>query len=87
MSVQASEFLNVCQWPGNVRQLENICRFLTVMASGQEILQEDLPNELTQTSSKISDSQSESCWQSALKNWMDEELAQGKSAILDHAYG
>ncbi|MFT5483243.1 MAG: two-component system nitrogen regulation response regulator GlnG, partial [Halieaceae bacterium] len=30
-------------WPGNVRQLENTCRWLTVMASGREIHPADLP--------------------------------------------
>jgi two-component system nitrogen regulation response regulator GlnG len=30
-------------WPGNVRQLENTCRWLTVMAAGQEVLIQDLP--------------------------------------------
>ncbi len=33
-------------WPGNVRQLENICRWLTVMAPGQDVHVEDLPPEL-----------------------------------------
>ncbi len=33
-------------WPGNVRQLENTCRWLTVMAAGQEVLIQDLPAEL-----------------------------------------
>jgi len=85
LSKQAAGFLNACQWPGNVRQLENICRFLTVMASGQEILLEDLPSELTQKSEQGTSPQHSSTWQSALVTWMDDELAQGKSAILDHA--
>jgi two-component system nitrogen regulation response regulator GlnG len=33
-------------WPGNVRQLENTCRWLTVMAPGQDIHFADLPEEL-----------------------------------------
>jgi two-component system nitrogen regulation response regulator GlnG len=33
-------------WPGNVRQLENICRWLTVMAPGQDVHVQDLPPEL-----------------------------------------
>lgn len=33
-------------WQGNVRQLENTCRWLTVMASGREIFPNDLPPEL-----------------------------------------
>ncbi len=80
---KAANFLKQCQWPGNVRQLENICRFLTVMASGQEILVEDLPAELTQSSPQISESAS--TWQQALSQWMDEQLAQGSNAILDQA--
>src|SRR3546814_10356085 len=35
-------------WPGNVRQLENVCRWLTVMAPGQDVHPQDLPPELTQ---------------------------------------
>ncbi|MDW2041387.1 sigma 54-interacting transcriptional regulator, partial [Vibrio sp. 2130-1] len=37
------EILTRLNWPGNVRQLENICRWLTVMASGSEVLPNDLP--------------------------------------------
>ncbi|MDB9567082.1 nitrogen regulation protein NR(I) [Providencia rettgeri] len=33
-------------WSGNVRQLENVCRWLTVMAASQEILPQDLPDDL-----------------------------------------
>jgi two-component system nitrogen regulation response regulator GlnG len=83
ISKKATAFLQQFQWPGNVRQLENICRFLTVMASGQEILLEDLPSELTERSAQISSVSSS--WQTALSDWMDHELAQGKSAILDTA--
>ena len=83
ISKKAATFLQQCQWPGNVRQLENICRFLTVMASGQEILLEDLPSELTEKTAQIT--KQASSWQAALSDWMDQELAQGNSAILDTA--
>ncbi len=33
-------------WPGNVRQLENICRWLTVMAPGKDVHLGDLPPEI-----------------------------------------
>jgi DNA-binding NtrC family response regulator len=39
-------YLAGLDWPGNVRQLENTCRWLTVMSPGQEIHLEDLPPEL-----------------------------------------
>lgn len=75
--------LKQSNWPGNVRQLENICRFLTVMASGKEIIAADLPDELYETSPVSSDA-GES-WQSLLSRWMDEQLAKGRTAILDEA--
>ncbi|MGV2872486.1 nitrogen regulation protein NR(I) [Colwellia sp. E150_009] len=83
ISKKAAAFLQQFQWPGNVRQLENICRFLTVMASGQEILLEDLPSELTEVTTK--NNAEVSSWQSALSDWMDHELAQGHDAILNTA--
>ena len=83
ISKKAAAFLEQFQWPGNVRQLENICRFLTVMASGQEILLEDLPSELTEKT--VQTSSNNTSWQSALSDWMDQELAQGSNAILEVA--
>ncbi|MBU2892104.1 nitrogen regulation protein NR(I) [Colwellia sp. D2M02] len=83
VSKKAAEHLQNFSWPGNVRQLENTCRFLTVMASGQEILLEDLPNELTEKA-EITTEQQHS-WQSALRCWVDKELAQGKTAIIEQA--
>ncbi|GAC1633520.1 MAG: hypothetical protein NVS9B10_28890 [Nevskia sp.] len=38
--------LQAYDWHGNVRQLENACRWLTVMAPGQDVHLEDLPPEL-----------------------------------------
>ena len=39
--------LQAFDWPGNVRQLENTCRWLTVMAPGREIHLQDLPPEIS----------------------------------------
>ena len=49
---ETEQLLSSLRWPGNVRQLENICRWLTVMASGREIHIEDLPPELIQPNSR-----------------------------------
>jgi len=78
-------YLQKCAWPGNVRQLENSCRYLTVMASGKEILLDDLPSELSEKSVQIMPSNDEVNWPINLKNWVDEQLAMGKSNIIDHA--
>src|SRR6059058_5134306 len=42
----ASQFLQAQEWPGNVRQLENVCHWLTVMAPGQVVDVKDLPPEV-----------------------------------------
>jgi two-component system nitrogen regulation response regulator GlnG len=50
LSAAAEQRLLLCDWPGNVRQLVNVCRRLTVASPGHEIRVEDLPAELQQTS-------------------------------------
>jgi two-component system nitrogen regulation response regulator GlnG len=70
-------------WPGNVRQLENFCRWLTVMAPGQEIRVEDLPAELYETS--VATSAPGSDWQTLLRAWANQQLASGSVRLLDEA--
>jgi two-component system nitrogen regulation response regulator GlnG len=78
------EYLCNLPWPGNVRQLENTCRWLTVMASGREIHLEDLPPELsaeTQREAPVANN-----WEQALERWVDEMLTEPVgSAVLDVA--
>jgi len=71
-------------WPGNVRQLENICRWLTVMAAGREILLSDLPPEL-KAESVGRDYSNKSSWQKMLRHWSETALKNGKKNILDDA--
>jgi two-component system nitrogen regulation response regulator GlnG len=46
MSEHAMQFLANLDLPGNVRQLENLCNWITVMAPGQAVEIKDLPQEL-----------------------------------------
>jgi two-component system nitrogen regulation response regulator GlnG len=46
MSDHALQFLSSLDLPGNVRQLENLCNWITVMAPGQVVEVKDLPQEL-----------------------------------------
>ena len=43
---ETEQYLVELSWPGNVRQLENFCRWVTVMASSREVYLADLPPEL-----------------------------------------
>ena len=79
---ETAAYLETLAWPGNVRQLENTCRWLTVMAAGREILVEDLPPELHQeTDAGVG----EGDWQAQLREWARDRLAQGERGILTAA--
>ena len=82
LRTDTANFLAGLAWPGNVRHLENTCRWLTVMASGREILIDDLPPELRKLEGAASDGTD---WEQALRQWADHELGRGGRAILDTA--
>lgn len=48
LSPEALHIMQAFDWPGNVRQLENACRWITVMATGEILGIEDLPPDLTE---------------------------------------
>ena len=78
------KYLAAQGWPGNVRQLENTCRWLTVMASGREVLVDDLPPELKEAgAAKGADVTGD--WLKSLRNWADRALSQGERSILEQA--
>ena len=73
-------------WPGNVRQLENTCRWLTVMAAGQEVLIQDLPGELFETSVPDTPGQAlPDSWATLLAQWADRALRSGHQNLLSEA--
>jgi two-component system nitrogen regulation response regulator GlnG len=75
-------YLNGLHWPGNVRQLENLCRWVTVMASGNEIHLEDLPPELREGAGQ---QVSGVDWESNLRKWVESNLTKGESQLLNDA--
>ena len=75
-------YLSELDWAGNVRQLENTCRWLTVMASGKTIQLEDLPKELRETETQTAVG---TTWQSMLSAWAERKLANGNSDLLQEA--
>lgn len=81
---ETQQFLQSIDWPGNVRQLENTCRWLTVMASGREIHLSDLPPELGRKTEEPG-ADTETSWRDMLSNWARQELISGKQHILREA--
>ncbi|MCC2608221.1 nitrogen regulation protein NR(I) [Planctobacterium marinum] len=82
---ESQKILSNLPWPGNVRQLENICRWLTVMASSKEIQPEDLPPEIHKQQVFTSQESSQATWQELLSLWADSQLRSGKNDILNEA--
>ena len=85
---EAEEYLSKLAWPGNVRQLENTCRWLTVMASGRDIHITDLPPEMLQQPSRAEDTAPGAPsvhWQDNLRHWAGQELLLGRDRLLDRA--
>ena len=65
-------FLVSLPWQGNVRQLENFSRWITVMATGREVLLDDLPLELRSNSEQPE--QSDQLWDRQLRKWAQAKL-------------
>ena len=79
---EVERYLSQLEWPGNVRQLENTCRWLTVMSPGQVVHMDELPPELQQESAR---SPTGGSWEEGLRQWADLRLASGESDLLADA--
>jgi two-component system nitrogen regulation response regulator GlnG len=79
-SPAALKYLSAVNWSGNVRQLENVCHWLTVMAPGQNIDIADLPPELKDGSSKTTAMLS---WQESLATEVADAMNRGEQNILE----
>ncbi|MDZ7788229.1 MAG: nitrogen regulation protein NR(I) [Halofilum sp. (in: g-proteobacteria)] len=80
LTAAVEDRLMALDWPGNVRQLENVCRWLTVMAAGREIHLDDLPVELQGEKPAATND-----WEHALANWARSELAAGNTGLGESA--
>lgn len=79
LSDAALKFLSAQDFSGNVRQVENLCHWLTVMAAGVNIEVKDLPSELRFDAGVVS----ERNWISALEHEVTNALSRGESGIMD----
>ena len=80
LSAEVEEYFMTLSWPGNVRQLENTCRWLTVMSPTREVKLEDLPDDL-----KIENIENLNDWTRVLQAWSENYLAKGNNNLLEEA--
>jgi two-component system nitrogen regulation response regulator GlnG len=79
LSEGAMSFLAAHDWPGNVRQLENVCHWLTVMAPALTVEIADLPPELRADAR----GPTEADWTVVLQREVDKALLRGESNLMD----
>jgi len=80
LSPEVENYLSQLAWPGNVRQLENTCRWLTVMSPAKIVQIDDLPSELmTEASVEVKGSGS---WQILFKQWAAQKALTGQDGTL-----
>jgi two-component system nitrogen regulation response regulator GlnG len=79
LSNEALEKMMLYHWPGNVRQLENACRWINVMAPTNVVKVEDLPIEIRRNTHI----EQEHDWEVALAKLVQRKLNMGQSGILE----
>jgi len=73
MLPETLDYLCSLPWPGNVRQLENFCRWITVMATGRDVHLSDLPPELRHTETQTVTNGTDQ-WHHLLGRWAETQL-------------
>jgi two-component system nitrogen regulation response regulator GlnG len=82
LTESATQYLSAQDFPGNVRQLENLCHWVTVMAPGQVVDVADLPPEIRGEVPGNSTGD-DGDWRRALEREVTARLARGETAIAD----
>ena len=80
LSLEVESYLCKLPWPGNVRQLENTCRWLTVMSPASIVQIDDLPYELVHAKSEVKTTGGN--WQGLFKQWAMQKALSGQEGVL-----
>ncbi len=84
LAPEAEAALVAFDWPGNVRQLVNACRRLTVLAAGREITRADIPSDLGGAGAGQGGAGGAE-WAQALASWAQARFAAGATPLLEEA--
>ena len=75
-------FFESYKWPGNIRQLENVCRYLTVMCSSNLITFDDLPDDIFNNETSADESGNiADTWEDKLRNHIREGIIKDKEFL------
>lgn len=79
------KFLTQLPWLGNVRQLESLCTWLTIMAPDKLVHLEDLPLELRELDFSTPETEEGTQWEAALARWARQRLQEGARGVHGEA--
>ena len=82
LSNETIDALNRYEWPGNVRQLENTCYWLTLMSPTQNVQPSDLPNEILEIGANLS-ANSDFSWEDGFVSWLRGLVDSQETGVLD----
>ena len=82
LSETALAFLSQQEFPGNVRQLENLCHWITVMAPAQTVEVADLPADMRGAAGDKGAATVDGNWRRALEREVTASLARGEKEIF-----
>ena len=80
LSKEAMEILSTYDWPGNVRQLENVCYWLTLMTPTQNVKVQDIPTEIKDY--EVIEVTTTN-WEEGLISWINNNAANLKTGLSD----
>ena len=83
LSKDVLSYFSTLEWQGNVRQLENVCHWLTVMVAGNTVNISDLPSELQSPSDQSSSFQGQAKWSNGLEQDIKGRILEGKENIYE----
>ena len=80
LSKEVMEVISRYDWPGNVRQLENICYWLALMTPTQNVKVEDLPEEIKDNQMMEAPNSS---WEDGFNSWVKNVALSVEKDLLD----
>ena len=83
LSSEVKMYFSNLDWKGNVRQLENVCHWLTVMTAGNTVNIADLPEDLKESDNQALSVQTQGNWINGLEVDIKSKILQGNDDIYD----
>ena len=83
LSSDVKAYFSSLDWKGNVRQLENVCHWLTVMTAGNTVNISDLPDDLKESNDHALSVQNQINWVNGFQADINSKILEGNDQIYE----